>query len=199
MICLLESCEISFKPSNSLQKYCSAEHRREASNIRNTITMNCLYCGGKFQGESRRKYCSHACAATVSNSSRDRMRECLKCSTQTPAKFKYCTNCDPRFYVQRWTQGLESGSGACGKLKDRCRNYLLEQASYRCPKCGWSIPNPVTGKPILTINHIDGNWKNNSIDNLEVLCYNCHTLTETFGSLNAKSAGRRGSGPREYK
>ena len=39
----------------------------------------------------------------------------------------------------------------------------------------------------------------NSIDNLEVLCYNCHTLTETFGSLNAKSAGRRGSGPREYK
>ena len=29
--------------------------------------------------------------------------------------------------------------------------------------------------------------------------YNRKRGTETFGSLNAKSAGRRGSGPREYK
>lgn len=64
------------------------------------------------------------------------------------------------------------------------RSYLLDRSGNACSKCGWSIPNPVIGKPILTIEHKDGNWLNNHFDNLEVLCYNCHTLTETFGSLN---------------
>lgn len=77
-------------------------------------------------------------------------------------------------------------------LKVWARNHLLELANYSCSKCKWNTPNPVIGKPILTVNHIDGNWKNNEFGNLEVLCYNCHTLTPTFGALNVGSpSGRR--------
>jgi len=39
------------------------------------------------------------------------------------------------------------------------------------------------GKPApLEVNHIDGNPKNNSIDNLELLCRNCHYFTPTWGN-----------------
>lgn len=54
-------------------------------------------------------------------------------------------------------------------------------------------PNPITGKPILTISHIDGNPSNHSPNNLEILCFNCHTLTDSFGSLN-KGKGRQSQG-----
>ncbi len=39
------------------------------------------------------------------------------------------------------------------------------------------------GKPlVLQIHHKDGNCHNNSIDNLQLLCPNCHTQTDTFCS-----------------
>lgn len=38
----------------------------------------------------------------------------------------------------------------------------------------------------LTLHHIDGNHGNNKIDNLQILCYNCHAMTENFGPLNKK-------------
>lgn len=40
----------------------------------------------------------------------------------------------------------------------------------QCEKCG-SINN-------LDIHHIDGNWKNNNLDNLMCLCRSCHTKYE---------------------
>jgi hypothetical protein len=72
---------------------------------------------------------------------------------------------------------------------------LIREVKNRCSKCGWAKKNPRTNTVILTVNHIDGDWKNNKKENLEVLCYNCHTLTETFGSLNKGSrSGRRPGG-----
>ena len=50
--------------------------------------------------------------------------------------------------------------------------------------------NPITGKVPLTINHIDGNPRNNNPDNLEVLCPNCHALTPNYGALNKGNSNR---------
>ena len=49
---------------------------------------------------------------------------------------------------------------------------------YKCenPECGLSEWH---GKPIsLQVHHIDGNHYNNSIDNLMLLCPNCHSQTD---------------------
>lgn len=37
---------------------------------------------------------------------------------------------------------------------------------------------------VLQLDHIDGNPTNNLIDNLRVLCPNCHTQTDTYASKN---------------
>lgn len=90
-----------------------------------------------------------------------------------------------------WVEGFVSASTSSGKLPNNLRTLLMEMCGYTC-ECGWNTPNAVTGLPILTIDHVDGNWKNNYIWNLKVLCYNCHSLTPTFGALNrGSSSGRR--------
>ena len=200
MICNLPECSVEFNPTRRGHIFCCAAHQSKSVVTRTFKTSVCFNCGDDFYHvDAARKFCSRSCSAKSSNVSRVRYRKCRSCSQLVTTKVTYCDGCDPKFYIDRWILGLESGSNKDGQLKAGCRNYLLVQASHKCPQCGWSIPNPVTGKPILTINHIDGNWKNNCIENLEVLCYNCHTLTDTFGSLNSKSAGIRGSGPRSKK
>jgi hypothetical protein len=110
---------------------------------------------------------------------------------------KYCSNkCQQKeqadIYITRWKQGLETGNINAGEtgISSYVRNYLIEKAGNKCSSCEWSKVNKWTGKVPLTIEHKDGNWKNSKEENLEVLCYNCHSLTATFCSLNT-GRGRR--------
>lgn len=49
---------------------------------------------------------------------------------------------------------------------------------YRCEVCGIAEWN---GKPLtLQLHHIDGDHLNNSLDNLQVICPNCHSQTKNF-------------------
>ena len=47
--------------------------------------------------------------------------------------------------------------------------------------------NEFTGKIPLEVHHIDGDCTNNKEENLQLLCPNCHSLTENFGSRNKNS------------
>lgn len=57
--------------------------------------------------------------------------------------------------------------------------------------CGWGKINKFTNKVPLEVDHIDGDFRNNKIENLRLLCPNCHSLTSTFKNLN-KGKGRIG-------
>lgn len=145
------------------------------------------------------KFCSKSCAATVNNRRHPKRkraeRTCRGCPTILgPRQEVYCsTGCSTehqaRQRVEAWLAGEWSGCNGT-RLSATVRSYLLAQAGHRCPRCGWGEPNPVTGQVILTIDHIDGDATNNAPENLQVLCFNCHTLTPTFGVLNSGNGKR---------
>ena len=64
------------------------------------------------------------------------------------------------------------------------KKYLLNLNNNSCSKCGWNILHPTSKKCPLHFHHKDGNWQNNIIENIEILCPNCYSLTENFGSRN---------------
>jgi 5-methylcytosine-specific restriction endonuclease McrA len=66
------------------------------------------------------------------------------------------------------------------KLKNRLfKEGILKN---KCSICGVSDWND---KPInCELDHIDGNRTNHRIDNLRILCPNCHSQTETYRSKN---------------
>lgn len=72
----------------------------------------------------------------------------------------------------------------------RLKMRLIEAGhkEHRCEHCGLT---EWLGKPIpLQLHHKDGNHNNNTIDNLELLCPNCHSLTDTYAGRNIKNKRR---------
>lgn len=65
------------------------------------------------------------------------------------------------------------------------RRRVFEEQNYCCAKCGIS---EWFSKPIsLELEHKDGNTTNNSRENLEGLCPNCHSITDTWRGRNKPS------------
>lgn len=60
------------------------------------------------------------------------------------------------------------------------KKFVIAEMNETCEKCGWNKRNPFHDKILLQVNHKDGDRSNNKRDNLEVLCPNCHSLTEYF-------------------
>lgn len=73
---------------------------------------------------------------------------------------------------------------------DLKRNFKFKEANYSCTSCGFNKLRD-DGSSILQIDHIDGNHLNNDIDNLRVLCPNCHAMTPTYGPRNKKKGRLR--------
>ncbi len=129
------------------------------------------------------------------------MKQCENCNTEIISKWsstskggKYCSIvCQQakqhKDYITRWKEGLENGRKGLVQTSGHIRKYLFEKYNSQCARCGWGAVNPVTGKTPLEINHINGDWKDNTETNLELICPNCHSLEPTFRALN-KGKGR---------
>ena len=66
--------------------------------------------------------------------------------------------------------------------RDNKRRRILEEQEYKCNSCGLS---EWMGRPLtLELDHKDGNNANNDRSNLECLCPNCHSLTDTWRGRN---------------
>ena len=140
------------------------EHFNKGTGVKQTHI--CLNCGREFEHvrSSTNKFCSSKCHA----------------------EYKH------KQYIERWKNGEEGGMSGEYGLSKAIKRYLLEKYNYKCEKCGWGEKNEFTDTIPLEIHHIDGDYTNNKEENLQVLCPNCHSLTETHKSHNKKGrVGRK--------
>jgi 5-methylcytosine-specific restriction endonuclease McrA len=65
--------------------------------------------------------------------------------------------------------------------------FLTEEYGYKCAECGISewCNEPI----VLELEHRDGNSENNVLENLCLICPNCHSQTDTYKNRN-KGNGR---------
>lgn len=116
---------------------------------------------------------------------------CLNCGKKLDKYYKgkkFCNNqCQCDFNYKKYVEDWKCGKKEIYFLPRALRRYFIEKANFKCEKCGWGEVNEKTGMIPLQIHHIDGDCTNNSEDNIQVLCPNCHSLTENYGNLNKNS------------
>jgi hypothetical protein len=120
------------------------------------------------------------------------MNNCKYCGKETLNPI-YCNNsCHGLYQSKLKVEAFKKGEYIGKRLlyaKGRWnRRLLTEEFGEKCSSCGIEEWN---GKPIsLEVNHIDGQAYNNVLENLELLCPNCHSQTSTFRNLGARKSDR---------
>lgn len=92
-------------------------------------------------------------------------------------------NCVFRIIPEIWIKYVLENKIECYKAW-KVLKILVQTGykEYKCECCGISEWND---KPIsLQLHHINGNHKDNSLENIQILCPNCHTQTDNYGSKN---------------
>lgn len=157
-----------------------------------TYDMNCIQCNTNFNVRYKeQKFCSHKCCAIFNNKKRGfkSLKQCKYCNNKMQDRInaKFCSIiCRQQFNIKFYNLNPTK------HLPSFIRKLLLEKSDFKCSniQCKWEGFNPITKRTTLQIDHINGNSEDNSINNLRVLCPNCHSLTPTWMILN-RGNGRR--------
>ena len=79
---------------------------------------------------------------------------------------------------QAWNKGQQLKDWSKYSNMKHFRKHLLKKRNFKCESCNRKTWNK---KQIpLEIHHVDGDRTNNKLDNLKVLCCNCHAITKTW-------------------
>lgn len=124
------------------------------------INKYCINCGKELDNH-KNKYCSHECQHEYQN----------------------------KLAVEKWKSGEKKGYNPDGSVAAFIRTYMFKKHDNKCQICGWGEINPFTNKIPLEVHHVDGDYKNDSEENLMLLCPNCHSLTDGYKGNN-KGNGR---------
>lgn len=150
----------------------------------------CKNCNNDFDVliSKKRIFCSHKCSLEYNNKQKNEkiIKYCLNCGKEVLGK--YCNNtCKSKYDEKLIFEKINNNTFFVNNSETECnwkKKYLIANYGEKCMNCGWDKIHPVTNKVPIQLNHIDGNSENNNLDNLELLCPNCHSLTVNFGSLN---------------
>lgn len=144
--------------------------------------------------------CDHPFLAPLKETVRGNGRFCSRsCSSARPRKLKLtnavCGYCDNKFYC-RPSRIRNSKSGllfCCRSHKDIAHrlngitdlhppHYGTGTGQYSYREQAWAAFQHICNRcrfndeRILVVHHLDRNRKNNALDNLEILCPNCHAM-----------------------
>jgi len=88
-------------------------------------------------------------------------------------------NVDTKHWTgQAWSKGEQLKDWSKYTKAAHFKRHLIKERGHKCEYCkneSW-MDNPIT----LEIHHLDGNRTNNELTNLQLLCCNCHALTDTW-------------------
>jgi len=88
------------------------------------------------------------------------------------------------FTGQLWSKDKRLKNWDDFKSNDSMKRQLIKEFGHKCGNCGLS---EWLGKPIiLEMHHKDGDASNNNLENVELLCPNCHSFTETWRKTKDK-------------
>lgn len=103
------------------------------------------------------------------------------------------------FKGKGWNKGLKGKSCPRVKLEEililnsTFQSYKLKKRLFaaklkevKCEECGWAQMSK-DGRIPLELDHINGNSTDNRLENLRILCPNCHSLKPTHRGRNRKS------------
>lgn len=168
-------------------------------NVKQKTLFKCDICGKEVSSNLTQVYDVlqnkgvYRCASCYQ---RQKKKKCINCGNEREHyAIKFCSGkCQQdytyKIFIERWKQGLENGMKGKKSISKHIRRYLFEKYNNKCQLCGWGETNPYTNLIPLQIHHIDGDCHNNSEENLQLLCPNCHALTETFCALNIGNSTR---------
>lgn len=172
--------------------------------------MICKSCGNYFSGTltidgvkhnlRKRKYClicspfkgHNTINLAETNIGIRKQRFCKHCGQPTRrTNIVYCDDCQAKGYHRRATKSLEEA-----KTSRVRRRILIETRGHRCESCqlGKWLDKPI----VLELHHADGNSDNNSAENLQLLCPNCHSMTTTYRAGNMGNGSKRSSYRKKY-
>jgi len=145
----------------------------------------CKTCTKVIPWSKKKNYfCNQSCAATTRNMGMRRhgnpRNKCCMCATWVKPGVVAC--------IKHSTEHkILTGAGITSKP---VRDFLSRTRGWACEMCELTewLDHPIP----LELDHIDGNHMNNLVDNIRLLCHNCHALTPTFRAKN------KGNG-REYR
>lgn len=155
------------------------------------ISKFCLFCGSELDN-LKKKFCSHSCAAKYNNKNiHPKTKICKNCGKLIEKRKTFCNSKCYNEYIKKQQQNKwDNGEYTSEYIPVFVRNFLINKYNNKCQKCGWGEINIYTNKVPLQIHHIDGDCTNFDKENLELLCPNCHSLTENFGNLNKGKSKR---------
>jgi len=151
----------------------------------------CVYCQSDLAYENKtNKFCDQSCAAKFNNSKKIKIKNCLCCHIEFRPKhgnkIKYCSKkCSDIYRTQKTLELIKSGLYKPKSCQtSTLKKYLIEIRGYKCENCKNSVW--MNQKICLTLDHINGDATDNKLENVQLLCWNCHSITPNFGSKNKK-------------
>lgn len=150
--------------------------------------VECKGCGNTFERDTKNKrniYCSFECYAKsrnriiLDNKKRER-KKCQQCGKESRNIF-----CSSKCCIENhWDKRLKiaKDTGILPHRQGTAKIILLKMRPHQCEICkmiewnGKSIP--------LVMDHINGNHKDNRIENLRLICGNCDMQLPTYKSKN---------------
>lgn len=156
----------------------------------NYISKECLHCKKNFQADEREvkrgnaKFCSHSCCSkhsAIKNAKKPNV-SCAKCFKEfykTPKRMKAsksglffcCRACKDAAQRINGIKEIQPPHYGTGNGTNTYRNIAFLNKQKQCERCGYN-----THEAAIIVHHKDRNRENNALENLEVLCSNCHAI-----------------------